>query len=104
GAVIVMDETTDMVLALRRISRFYFSESCGQCTPCREGTGWLERVLERVETGQGKSDDMDVLSDAARFMAGRTICALADGAAAPVLSLIKHVPEVVQAGIVEKAA
>jgi len=104
GAIIVMDETADVLAVTRRLAHFYAHESCGQCTPCREGTGWLERVLLRIEAGQGKGDDMDVLTDAAKFMAGRTICALADGAAAPVLSLIKHFPETVRAGIVEKAA
>jgi len=104
GAIIVMDETADVLAVARRLAHFYAHESCGQCTPCREGTGWLERVLMRIEAGQGKPGDMDVLHDAAKFMAGRTICALADGAAAPVLSVIKHFPEVVRAGIVEKAA
>jgi len=104
GAIIVMDETADVLAVARRLAHFYAHESCGQCTPCREGTGWLDRVLMRIEAGQGKAGDMDVLRDAAQHMAGRTICALADGAAAPVLSLIRHFPEAVQAGIVEKAA
>lgn len=104
GAIIVMDETADVLAVARRLAHFYAHESCGQCTPCREGTGWLERVLVRVEAGEGKPDDMEVLADAAKFMAGRTICALADGAAAPVLSVIRHFPEAVRAGIVEKAA
>jgi NADH-quinone oxidoreductase subunit F len=104
GAIIVMDETADVLAVARRLAHFYAHESCGQCTPCREGTGWLERVLCRIESGQGKADDMDVLFDAATFMGGRTICALADGAAAPVLSVLKHFPESVRSRIVEKAA
>jgi NADH-quinone oxidoreductase subunit F len=90
GAVIVMDETTDMVKVLRRISRFYFSESCGQCTPCREGTGWLYRMLTRIVEGAGTSDDIVRLDDVASKIAGRTICALGDAAAMPVQSFIKH--------------
>lgn len=90
GAVIVMDETTDMVLTLRRISRFYFSESCGQCTPCREGTGWLYRVLCRIIDGQGRPEDIVMLEDVSHKIEGRTICALGDAAAMPVWSFIKH--------------
>ncbi len=90
GAVIVMDETTDMVEALRRISRFYFSESCGQCTPCREGTGWLYRMLTRIVEGKGTMEDLAKLDDVASKIEGRTICALGDAAAMPVRSFIKH--------------
>jgi NADH-quinone oxidoreductase subunit F len=90
GAVIVMDETTDMVQALRRLSRFYFSESCGQCTPCREGTGWLYRMLTRIVEGKGKPEDLDRLDDVASKIEGRTICALGDAAAMPVRSFLKH--------------
>ena len=90
GAVIVMDETTDMVLALRRISRFYFSESCGQCTPCREGTGWLYRMLNRIVDGQGLPEDITRLEEVSHKIEGRTICALGDAAAMPVWSFIKH--------------
>lgn len=90
GAVIVMDETTDMVKALQRISRFYFSESCGQCTPCREGTGWLYRMLTRIVNGQGRPEDLDRLDDIASKIEGRTICALGDAAAMPVRSFIQH--------------
>lgn len=108
GAVIVMDETADLLAVTRRLAHFYAHESCGQCTPCREGTGWLERILMRIENGQGQPGDIDVLKDAANHMAGRTICALADGAAAPVLSLIKHFPEELASrtseNVVEKAA
>jgi len=90
GAVIVMDETTDMVKVLRRISRFYFIESCGQCTPCREGTGWLYRMLCRIIDGRGTSEDLHKLDDVASKIEGRTICALGDAAAMPVHSFIKH--------------
>ncbi len=90
GAVIVMDDTTDMVEALRRISRFYFSESCGQCTPCREGTGWLYRMLTRIVQGKGAMQDLEKLDDVASKIEGRTICALGDAAAMPVRSFVKH--------------
>ena len=90
GAVIVMDETTDMVLTLRRIARFYFSESCGQCTPCREGTGWLYRMLNRIIDGQGLPEDITRLEEVSHKIEGRTICALGDAAAMPVWSFIKH--------------
>jgi len=93
GALIVMDETTDMVKVLQRLSRFYFSESCGQCTPCREGTGWLYRMLTRIIEGKGESEDLDRLDDVAAKIEGRTICALGDAAAMPVRSFIKHYRE-----------
>ena len=90
GAVIVMDETTCMVKVLRRIARFYYSESCGQCTPCREGTGWLYRMLTRITEGQGAPEDLAKLDSVASKIEGRTICALGDAAAMPVRSFIKH--------------
>ena len=90
GAVIVMDETTDMVKVLQRLSRFYFSESCGQCTPCREGTGWLYRVVTRIVEGKGRPEDLDLLDSVASKIEGRTICALGDAAAMPVRSFVKH--------------
>jgi NADH-quinone oxidoreductase subunit F len=90
GAVIVMDETTCMVRALERLSYFYFEESCGQCTPCREGTGWLYRVVHRIENGQGRIEDLALLDDVSDNIAGRTICALGDAAALPVKSFIRH--------------
>ncbi len=89
GSVIVMDETTCMVKALARISHFYYEESCGQCTPCREGTGWLSRVIHRIEHGQGKQEDLDLLLDVSNKIMGRTICALGDAAAMPVLSFVE---------------
>ncbi len=90
GAVIVMDESTDMVVALRRIARFYYSESCGQCTPCREGTGWLYRMLGRIIDGKGRPEDIEHLVDVAHKIEGRTICALGDAAAMPVWSFVRH--------------
>jgi len=90
GAVIVMDETTCMVKALERLAYFYFEESCGQCTPCREGTGWLYRIIHRIENGLGRQEDLDVLDNVAENIMGRTICALGDAAAMPVRSFIKH--------------
>ena len=90
GAVIVMDDSTCMVRALERLSYFYFEESCGQCTPCREGTGWLYRVVHRIENGFGRIEDLALLDDVSDNIAGRTICALGDAAALPVKSFIKH--------------
>jgi NADH-quinone oxidoreductase subunit F len=90
GAVIVMDETVCMVRALERLSYFYFEESCGQCTPCREGTGWMYRVIHRIEHGQGRASDLDLLNSVAGQILGHTICALGDAAAMPVQSFLKH--------------
>lgn len=90
GAVIILDEDTCMVKILARISEFYFEESCGQCTPCREGTGWMARILHRIVHGQGSPSDLDKLDDIAANIMGRTICALGDAAAMPVRSFIKY--------------
>jgi len=90
GAVIVMDETTCMVRALARISHFYYEESCGQCTPCREGSGWMARVVHRIEHGEGQQEDLDLLDDVAGKIMGHTICALGDAAAMPVRGFLKH--------------
>ena len=90
GAVIVMDETTCMVKALERLSYFYFEESCGQCTPCREGTGWLYRIIHRIENGLGRLEDLDLLNSVTANIMGRTICALGDAASMPVQSFVKH--------------
>ncbi len=90
GAVIVMDETRCMVKCLERLSYFYFEESCGQCTPCREGTGWLYRIVHRIETGKGRPADLDLLNSVADNIQGRTICALGDAAAMPVRAFVKH--------------
>jgi len=90
GAVIIMAEGTCMVKVLANLAHFYAHESCGQCTPCREGTGWLERVLERILHGQGRPSDLDLLDNVAGRIGGRTICALGDAAAMPVQSFLKH--------------
>ena len=90
GAVIVMDETRCMVKSLQRLSYFYAHESCGQCTPCREGTGWLYRLVSRLEHGEGTLADMDLLDNVAENIMGRTICALGDAAAMPVRGMLKH--------------
>ncbi|MBC7945212.1 MAG: NADH-quinone oxidoreductase subunit NuoF [Burkholderiales bacterium] len=90
GAVIIMDDTVCMVRALERLSYFYYEESCGQCTPCREGTGWLYRVVHRIEHGQGRQADLDLLLSVAGNIQGRTICAFGDAAALPVKSFIQH--------------
>ncbi len=88
AGVIVMDETTDMVDALLNIMKFYHHESCGQCTPCREGTGWLEKIVHRLHQGRGRKEDLDVVFDVCDRMIGKTICVLADAAAFPAMSFI----------------
>ena len=90
GAVIVMDETRCMVRSAERLAYFYFEESCGQCTPCREGTGWLYRIIHRIEHGEGRPEDLDLLNSLADNIQGRTICALGDAAAMPVRAFVKH--------------
>ncbi len=90
GAVIVMDDSRCMVKSLMRLSYFYTHESCGQCTPCREGTGWMHRVIERIYNGHGRPEDLDLLNSVADNIQGRTICALGDAAAMPVRAMIKH--------------
>lgn len=90
GAVIVMDETVCMVKALERLSFFYHEESCGQCTPCREGTAWMYKIIHRIENGLGKPEDLDLLGSVLGNISGRTICALGDAAAFPVQSFLKH--------------
>ena len=90
GAVIVLDDSRCMVKSLQRLSYFYMHESCGQCTPCREGTGWLSRMVDRIENGHGRPTDMDLLNSVADNIQGRTICALGDAAAMPVRAMIKH--------------
>ena len=107
AAVIVMDKSTDIVKAIARISHFYKHESCGQCTPCREGTGWMWRVLERMVIGNAKPEEIDVLLKVSKQIEGHTICALGDAAAWPVQGLIRHFrPEIearLKMGIVEAA-
>ncbi|MGP1628416.1 MAG: NADH-quinone oxidoreductase subunit NuoF [Giesbergeria sp.] len=90
GAVIVLDDSRCMVESLKRLSYFYMHESCGQCTPCREGTGWLWRLVDRIHRGEGRQADMDVLDEVAANIMGRTICALGDAAAMPVRAMLKH--------------
>ncbi|MEO5623145.1 MAG: NADH-quinone oxidoreductase subunit NuoF [Dokdonella sp.] len=90
GAVIVMDETTCMVRACQRIARFYMAESCGQCTPCREGTGWMYRMLTRIVDGQAELGDLDILKQAAGQIEGHTICAFGEAAAWPVQGMLRH--------------
>jgi len=93
GAVIVMDETRCMVKSLLRLSYFYYEESCGQCTPCREGTGWLYRMVHRIENGKGRPEDIELLNNVAFNIKGRTICALGEAAAMPVEAMIKNFRE-----------
>jgi NADH-quinone oxidoreductase subunit F len=90
GAVIVMDDTTCMVRACHRIARFYYKESCGQCTPCREGTGWMYRVLSRIVDGTASMDDLHMLKSAAGQIEGHTICAFGEAAAWPVQGFLRH--------------
>ena len=107
AAVIVMDKSTDIVKAIARISHFYKHESCGQCTPCREGTGWMWRVLERMAIGDARPEEIDVLLKVSKQIEGHTICALGDAAAWPVQGLIRHFRPVIEArlksGIAEAA-
>ncbi|WP_428086009.1 NADH-quinone oxidoreductase subunit NuoF [Candidatus Thioglobus sp.] len=93
GSVIIMDDSTCMVKALTRLAHFYYDESCGQCTPCREGTGWLYRVLKRIMDGKGKADDIDLLLGVQEKIMGNTICALGDAAAMPVESFLRNFRE-----------
>ena len=90
AAVIVMDQSTDLVKAIAKLSHFYKHESCGQCTPCREGTGWMWRMMEKIGSGQAKSSDIDKLLDVTKQIEGHTICALGDAAAWPIQGLFRH--------------
>ena len=90
AAVIVMDKSTDVVDAIARLSYFYKHESCGQCTPCREGTGWLYNVMERMKKGDARLEEIDMLQELTKQIEGHTICALGDAAAWPVQGLIRH--------------
>jgi NADH-quinone oxidoreductase subunit F len=90
AGLIVMDEDADLISVIARIAEFYYRESCGQCTPCREGTGWLWKILKRFESGEGKLEDIDLLMDIANNIEGNTICALGDAAAWPVQSMIRR--------------
>lgn len=103
AGVIVMDKSTDIVAAIARLSHFYKHESCGQCTPCREGTGWLWRMLERMVLGDAKTNEIDTLYDVTKQIEGHTICALGDAAAWPVQGLIRHFRPELERRIVERA-
>jgi len=105
AGIIVMDKSTDIVQAIARISYFYKHESCGQCTPCREGTGWMYRMMDRLVRGEAEIDEIDVLFDVTKQVEGHTICALGDAAALPIQGLIKHFrPELEQRIAARKAA
>jgi NADH-quinone oxidoreductase subunit F len=94
--VIVMDKTTDVIAASARLAKFYMHESCGQCTPCREGTGWMYRVVERLARGEGTSADIDLLTEVSSQIGGHTICGLGDAAAGPIQGLIKNYRHVIE--------
>ena len=103
AAVIVMDKSTDLIKAISRISYFYKHESCGQCTPCREGTGWMWRVMERLRTGDADVGEIDMLQQVTKQVEGHTICALGDAAAWPIQGLIKHFRPEIERRIAERA-
>lgn len=104
AAVIVMDRSTDLIAAIARISKFYKHESCGQCTPCREGTGWMWRVMERLVRGDADSAEVDMLLDVSHEIEGHTICALGDAAAWPIQGLIRHFRDEIEDRIARRAA
>ena len=104
AAVIVMDRSTDVIAAIARLSKFYKHESCGQCTPCREGTGWMWRVMERLVRGEADSAEIDMLLDVSHEIEGHTICALGDAAAWPVQGLIRHFRDEIEDRIARRAA
>jgi NADH-quinone oxidoreductase subunit F len=103
AAVIVMDKSTDIVRAISRLSHFYMHESCGQCTPCREGTGWMYRVMERLRTGDADVSEIDMLQEVTKQVEGHTICALGDAAAWPIQGLIRHFRPEIERRIAERA-
>ncbi len=102
AAVIVMDKSTDIIAAIARLAHFYKHESCGQCTPCREGTGWMWRVLERMVTGDAEIEEIDLLENVTKQIEGHTICALGDAAAWPVQGLIRHFRPQIEHRILER--
>jgi NADH-quinone oxidoreductase subunit F len=102
AAVIVMDQSTDVIKAIARISKFYMHESCGQCTPCREGTGWMWRVMERFVTGDAEIEEIDLLEEVSRQVEGHTICALGDAAAWPIQGLIRHFRPEIESRILQR--
>jgi NADH-quinone oxidoreductase subunit F len=99
-----MDKSTDVVRAIARLSKFYMHESCGQCTPCREGTGWMWRVMERMVAGDAEAREIDMLLDVANQVEGHTICALGDAAAWPIQGLIRHFRPEMERRIAERRA
>jgi NADH-quinone oxidoreductase subunit F len=101
AAVIVMDRSTDVIRAIARLARFYKHESCGQCTPCREGTGWMMRVMYRMVEGRAEPEEIDTLEQVTRQVEGHTICALGDAAAWPIQGLIRHFKPVMLERIAE---
>jgi NADH-quinone oxidoreductase subunit F len=104
AAVIVMDKSTDIIKAIARLSYFYKHESCGQCTPCREGTGWMWRVMERLVKGQASVKEIDMLLQVTKQVEGHTICALGDAAAWPIQGLIKNFRPLIEERIASYAA
>ncbi len=102
AAVIVMDKSTDIVAAISRLAHFYKHESCGQCTPCREGTGWMWRMMERLVDGRARIEDIDLLEQVTRQVEGHTICALGDAAAWPIQGLIAHFRPELERRILER--
>ncbi|HEY6048703.1 MAG TPA: NADH-ubiquinone oxidoreductase-F iron-sulfur binding region domain-containing protein, partial [Sphingomicrobium sp.] len=103
AAVIVMDKSTDIVRAISRISYFYKHESCGQCTPCREGAGWMWRMMEKLRVGDAEVSDIDKLIDVTKQVEGHTICALGDAAAWPIQGLVRHFRPELERRIAERA-
>ncbi len=104
AAVIVMDKSTDVIQAINRLAKFYTHESCGQCTPCREGTGWMARVLDRIAKGKAGVEEIDMLFDVSKQIEGHTICALGDAAAWPIQGLIRHFRPLIEARITGQSA
>ncbi|MBI2977801.1 MAG: NADH-quinone oxidoreductase subunit F, partial [Rhodospirillales bacterium] len=104
AAVMVMDKSTDVVRAIARLSRFYKHESCGQCTPCREGTGWMWRMMERLVHGEATIEEIDLLQEVTKQVEGHTICALGDAAAWPIQGLIRHFRPEIERRIADRAA
>jgi NADH-quinone oxidoreductase subunit F len=102
GAIIVMDKNTDLIRAISRLSKFYMHESCGQCTPCREGTGWMWRMMKRISEGDAKIEEIDLLEDVTRQVEGHTICALGDAAAWPIQGLIRHFRPMIEQRIADR--
>jgi NADH-quinone oxidoreductase subunit F len=102
AAVIVMDKSTDLIRAIARLSQFYAHESCGQCTPCREGTGWMWRIMERLATGEADVAEIDMLLEVSTQIEGHTICALGDAAAWPIQGLMRHFRPMVEARIMDR--